>query len=548
MSPTATVSRGAEYRPDIEGLRAVAVLLIAVYHIWFGTVSGGVDVFLLLTGFLITGSLVRAMERDGRIAFADFLGRIAKRLFPTAAIVLGAVLVGAYLLLPRSRWLDVVTEVQASALYYVNWHLANNSIDYLAQNNAASPVQHFWSLAIQGQFYLLWPILITVAGVVAARLGVSVRGAAAGALLGVLASSFAFSLWITSAEPAWAYFDTRARLWELALGGLLALALPYIRLPRWLRGVAGWFGLTAFVLCGMLVGDALPFPGYVALWPTLAATLIILAGAGAGDDRLSTRGLLSWKPLVWLGTHSYALFLWHWPVLIFYLEVTERVRPSLVGGFYVLGVSFALAVTTTLLVQGGVARFTVKRPSTRWSLSVGAAFTVPVLIATALWAHGVERSLELREELSSDVSSYPGAAVYLDEELAENLLELPLYPDPAIAHRSTVAKSRDCNTTAQSDEFVVCEFGDLASEHTIAMVGSSHVQHWFHTLKNIAETNDWHLVVMTKNSCHFSDAAVNWHGTHMPLCEEWNQKALAEVTRIRPDVVFTTATLSARTE
>ena len=380
-------------RADIEGLRAVAALLVAVYHIWFGTVSGGVDVFLLLTGFLITGSLVRSMERDGRIAYGAFLAKLVKRLFPAGAVVLGAVLVGTYLFLPRSRWIDLIAEVQASALYYGNWHLALGSVDYMADNTSASPVQHFWSLAIQGQFYLLWPIIITIAALVAFRFGLSTRRTALVAVGTVLAGSFSYSLWITTYDPVWAYFDTGARLWELALGGVLALVISHLRLPRALRDVAGWVGLVALVSCGMVIGDA-DFPGHMSLWPTLAAVLIIVAGAGDEEPgRLSANRLLGLRPLTRLGGHAYTLFLWHWPILVFHLEITDQVRPTPSGGFLVLGISFVAAIATSRLVDGGVGRVTAHAPrnGASWALAAGVLFVVPVLVGGLAWSNVIER-------------------------------------------------------------------------------------------------------------------------------------------------------------
>ncbi|MFW6640085.1 acyltransferase family protein [Nocardiopsis algeriensis] len=531
-------------RPDIEGLRAVAVLLVAVYHIWFGKVSGGVDVFLLLTGFLITGSLVRAMERDGRIAFGAFLARLVKRLFPAGAVVLAAILVGAYLFLPRSRWTDIIADVQAAALYHANWHLAGNAVDYMARDSASSPVQHFWSLAIQGQFYLLWPVLITIAALLAARLGQGVRTAALTAVATVFAVSFGYSLWITATDPVWAYFDGGARLWELALGGVLALTIDRIRLSRRLRAAAGWLGLVALVLCGVVIGDTLPYPGYASLWPTLAALLILVAGADGENSRLSANRLLSRRPLVWLGGHAYTLFLWHWPALMFYLEVTDRVRPSLTGGLMVLGVSFVAAFATSWVVDDSVERLTRSRTAPSWSLAAGVLFVVPVLVAGLLWNQSIERGRQVETELSSDLLSYPGAAVHLDPELAAGLPALPVLPDTTTAARDTVAQTNDCNALRAQSEVRSCEFGNLESDYTVVLVGSSHARHWFHSLYPVAEQHGWRLVVMTKGNCQFSPEPQFLSGNPFPECEEWNAGVMEELMELRPDAVFTLGTLS----
>ncbi|MFI6577638.1 acyltransferase family protein [Nocardiopsis sp. NPDC050513] len=540
--PPTTASAARRRRSDIEGLRAVAALLIAVYHIWFGTVSGGVDVFLVLTGFLITGSLVRALERDGRIAFGAFWAKLVTRLFPAGAVVLGTVLVGAYLLLPRSRWTGIIDDVQAAALYHGNWRLALGSVDYMAENAAASPVQHFWSLGVQGQFYLLWPLLLAVAGLGAAALGARVRTGAVAALSAVCAASFGYSLWITAHEPVWAYFDTGARLWELALGGLLALVLPRLRLPGRVRGAAGWTGLTALVLCGVVVGDRLPYPGFASLWPTLAAVLVIVAGAGTTAGRLSATRLLGWGPLPWLGRHAYPLFLWHWPILVFHLEVTGAERPTLGGGFLVLGLSFAAALATSRVVDGGLARLTGTRTAPSWSLAAGVLFVVPVLLGGLVWGHAIQRDQQTRLELAADPTAYPGAGVHLSPALAEGLPDLPVYPDTTTVAQDTIDQTRACNALIDDTELVRCEAGDPGAGFTVALIGSSHARHWYQALDTLADRHGWRLVVMTKNACQFSAADHTYRGEAFGECDAWNDQVMAELRGLRPDAVFTTGT------
>ncbi|WP_444962418.1 acyltransferase family protein [Nocardiopsis sp. M1B1] len=531
-----------EYRPEIEGLRAVAVSLVAIYHIWFGTVSGGVDVFLLLTGFLITGSLVRAMERGKGVAFRAFWVRLVKRLFPAAAVVMAGVLVATLLWLPRSRWSDIISDVFASALYYQNWHLAFGAVDYLAEHDGASPLQHFWSLAIQGQFYLVWPVLLAIAGLIASRIGWTVRKAAITAVATVFVLSFSYSLSITHTNPSWAYFDAGARVWELALGGLLALTVSRIRLPRALRVVFGWVGLIALVLCGLLVPPSLSYPGFIALWPTGAAILVILAGT-TGSPVAADR-FLTWQPLVYFGGFSYALFLWHWPVLLFYLEVTERNAPSLVGGFYVLATSLVLAFLTKKLVEGGADRLAALRPSRRTSLAVGALFLVPVLIAAGAWEMRIQHDREVREALASDPGNYPGARVLMDDGSAVRLPEVPVSPDPADARALSLQRIYECHAGIQETETVSCDFGPEDAERTIALVGSSHAIHWMEGLREVTEARGWRLVTLTKDVCQFSAAVEMREGAVYSECEEWKVDQMERLRELRPDAVFTTSTRS----
>ncbi|WP_343065036.1 acyltransferase family protein [Nocardiopsis algeriensis] len=531
------------YRPEIEGLRGVAVLLVAVYHIWFGTVSGGVDVFLVLTGFFITGSLVRTVERQGKINPLSFLTRLAKRLFPSAAVVMAGILVAALLFFPRSRWPDIIADTFASALYVQNWNLALNSVDYLAQNNAASPLQHFWSLAIQGQFYLLWLVLAMAAAALARRFGLRLHSAVLGYCTTVLVLSFSYSLYMTHHNPEWAYFDTWTRLWELALGGLLAILLPRMRdLPRRLRILMGWLGLAALSLCGLLVPVDIHFPGFIALWPVLAALMVILAGntgSRVGADRL-----LTWAPLTRLGGMGYSLYLWHWPILVTYLEMTDRVRPSLTGGAYILALSLLLSWLTTRFVEGGVTRVTQRFPKRRVSLSLAAAFLVPVLAASLGWQQHMERQTELISVHSQDTTLYPGAEIIANPALAEDLPQLPLFPQPEDARESTVVETDDCNVGIQGSEPIVCEFGPDDADHTIALVGSSHARHWFQALEQISEKHGWRLVTILKSGCQFSTDEQVHRGEPFTDCTEWNNATYERIAAEQPDTVFTLASLS----
>ncbi|WP_238580792.1 acyltransferase family protein [Streptomonospora alba] len=539
--PGAAQRSGGGFRPELQGLRAVAVVLVAAYHIWLGRVSGGVDVFLLLTGFLITGSLLRTMERRGRIDFTAFWSRLVKRLFPAAAAALGGILVASFLFLPSTAWREAISGVVASALYVENWHLALNSVDYLAQNSAAGPVQHFWSLSVQGQFYVVWPVLITVVAALARAAGQPLRRAVAAALTLVFAASLAYSVAVTAADQPWAYFDTGARLWELAMGGLLALALPHLRLPRLLRIVLGWAGLAALVACGLLLQVSTLFPGYIALWPTLAAAAVIVAGS-TGSPVAADR-LLNLRPVHYIGDHAYALYLWHWPVLVCYLEVTDRTQPSLTGGCLVLALSMALAVATRWITEDGVDALTRTRTGSAWSLAVGAAFIVPVLAAAGVWSGHISHE-QREQEIAAQSADYPGAAVLGSP--AADVVEgegAPVYPDPANAAEDIPASyADDCNQGTRESEVITCAYGPRDYDRTIALVGASHAAHWLPALREIAEDKKWRIVNIIKGSCLFTGAEQLRGGEVYHSCAGWNAGVMPELAELRPDAVFTTAT------
>ncbi|PWV58041.1 acyltransferase family protein [Nocardiopsis sp. L17-MgMaSL7] len=537
--------RAGVFRPEIEGLRAVAVLLVVVYHIWLGRVSGGVDVFLMLTGFLITGSLVRSVEREGHVRFAAFWARLVRRLVPAMAVVLAATMAAAYLWLPRSRWGDVLDEIRAAALYHENWVLAHAAVDYLAREAAPSPVQHFWSLSIQGQFYLLWPLLVTLAVLAATRLRLPFRVTILALVTAVFALSLSYSVSVTARDQAWAYFDTGARLWELALGGILALVVHRVKLPLRLRVFLGWFGLAALVSCGLLLSVPTLFPGYVALWPTGAAVLVILAGT-TGSPRGADR-LLTWGPLTVLGRFSYSLYLWHWPVLVCYLEATGRSLATPLGGLGVFGASLLLAWLTHRFVEGGLDRFTrpVIRRTPAWSSGIAAALIVPVLAASLLWTDRIDRERAERAQELAAAGSYPGAQVVADPDLAAVLADVPVRPDPADARQDLSWHHQEgCHVTLASEELVVCDTGPADAERTIAMVGASRVAHWHPAVQAAADARGWRLVSFTKSGCQFSTETYQRDGAVFDECEVWKAKAMAELEELGPDAVLTSSTRS----
>lgn len=262
-APAGAANRTARYRPELQGLRALAVALVVVYHVWFNRVSGGVDVFFLVSGFLLTGQLVRAAQR-GPIALRPLWGRMATRLLPVALTVLLTTVAAAILVLPEGRWFQTIREVAASALFLQNWRLAADAVDYAAQNNTASVVQHFWSLSIQGQVFVAWPLLVVLVVLIARRAGAELRDYLTLALVGVVVTSLSYSVALTATAQPLAYFHTLTRLWEFALGGLLALGVDRVPLSRGTRTVLGWTGALGLLLCGFVLQVGSVFPGYAA--------------------------------------------------------------------------------------------------------------------------------------------------------------------------------------------------------------------------------------------------------------------------------------------
>ncbi|GAB3220495.1 acyltransferase family protein [Glycomyces halotolerans] len=532
-----------EYRPEIQGLRAFAVLLVAVYHIWFGRVSGGVDVFLLLTGFFITGSLVRSYEKHGRLMPVTFLSRLSRRLMPTVAVVLLGILVISWLWMPSYRSRGIMTETFASALYYENWLLAQHTVDYLNRHDPVSPLQHFWSLSIQGQFYLLWLALMALVAVAVKALGGHVRKLMFGACALVVAVSLPYSVAATADNQTWAYFSTGTRLWEFGLGGMLAMALPLLRMPVWFRFALGWLGVVSLVACGALFDVSDQFPGYVALWPVGAAVLVILAGTTGKP--LAVDRLLASRPMTALGDRSYALYLWHWPILVVYLYLTAERSVSVMGGLVVLAVSLAAAYVTKWAVEDRVARPKRRGFSRSRSVAVAAAFLVPVLGAAGVaQAQLVERKERLDtkiEEAAESGEVYLGAEALTDEKLWAQLEDddMPMVPPLEEIKDVPYYYAEGCDAQTRR----VCVYGDRNGEHTIALVGASRIGHYFPAFEQAALERGWRLLVFTKSSCQFSTGVLYTPGGHVfPECMEWNRWVMEQLELSRPDLAVTLAT------
>lgn len=524
-------------RSDIQGLRGVAVLLVVVYHYWPALLPGGyvgVDVFFLLSGFLITRLLLIEVDRSGKIDLGRFYERRMRRLLPAASLVLVLTAACTLWLLPASDWNRIGADTIASTLYVQNWWLAAAAVDYLGAGGNPSPLQHFWSLSVEEQFYFVWPALLAL---VAFGWRSPARGAALLVLmLGFTLSSLAWSVWHTLQEPSVAYFVSTTRAWELGAGGVLAFwhrASP----PRWLRFVLAPSGLAAILLASLLYSDETRFPGFAALLPVLGASAIILAGmngAPGGFGRWMQAG-----PLVYLGGISYSFYLWHWPLLV--LAGTER---SADGGIGLLAL-FALAIVLSDLSKRFVEdRFRhpaagedAKRRRT-WSLVV-TCMTLSLLAGAAL-QFAAERSAA--RELATFDSSGTGPVGALAIGAPPLLrAEGRAFAPPLATARKDIAEvyRLGCHGNESKTEPVRCEFGALRSGRILAVAGDSHAAQWIPALSLLAERNGWRLHAYTKSGCPFSPETTFLRGQPYQACSEWNRRLLELLRNEPPDVLVT---------
>src|SRR5271170_1301048 len=343
------------YRHDLDGLRGIAIALVAMFHVWFGRVSGGVDVFLALSGFFFGGKLLRtALNPASSLSPLPEVVRLVRRLLPALVVVLAGCAVLTILIQPETRWETFADQSLASLGYYQNWELASTVADYLRAGEAVSPLQHIWSMSVQGQFYIVFLALVFgFAFLFRRRIGNRLRTTFVLLLSALAVASFVYAIFAHQADQATAYYNSFARAWELLLGVLAGALVPYVRWPMWLRTAAATVALAAVLSCGALIDGVKQFPGPWALVPVGAALLFILAGANRQADAklpLPNR-LLATGPLVTLGAMAYALYLWHWPLLIFWLAYTGHAHANFVEGTAVLLISGVLAYWTNRYVE-----------------------------------------------------------------------------------------------------------------------------------------------------------------------------------------------------
>jgi peptidoglycan/LPS O-acetylase OafA/YrhL len=545
-----------KFRPEIEGVRAVAALLVAVYHIWIGSVSGGVDVFFIVSGYLITTSLLSKMEREGRINIFEYLLGLAKRLFPIAFTVLLFTTVFSFLILPKSVWKQTIPEIFSSAFYFQNWQLANTAVDYLAKDNVASPFQHFWALSIQGQFYVTWPLIIILAYFAARKIfKLPVRKTLLAVLSIIFTVSLSYSVYITSANQPWAYFDTFARVWEFSLGGILALLIPYLTFKKPVSFVMGWFGLTVICFTGILLPVSNVFPGYAALLPTTGVMLVILAAENG--SRFGVEKLLGSKPFLFLGNSSYGFYLWHWPILIFYYTYLGTDTVTYQGGLAILLGAFVLSILSVKILESPVRKISVKQSKIKLA-GIMVTFMLPVIFIGTSWGIYVDKLQESLEKANSEsikvnvgiesieessVEDHPGARTISDNIKANP--DIDPIPNPINAKNDvpTFYDDRDCFSSRTEKGVSKCSYGELDNPaYTIALVGGSHSGHWLPALEIVAEKQNLQIDLYNKDACRFSSD--DFDGMLSESCMEWNVDVMEPLLSDPPDLIFTLANVN----
>ncbi|MFI5776696.1 acyltransferase family protein [Nocardia sp. NPDC051570] len=541
----------AGYRSDLDGLRGLAIGLVVVFHIWFGRVSGGVDVFLVLSGFFFTGLLLRRAD-SGSVGVAATLRRTARRLLPALVVVLAAVVAAALILRPYTQWSEIAGQTLASLFYYQNWRLGLTWSDYLAADPSVSPLQHLWSMSVQGQFYLIALLAVTAVAWLCRRIGRPDRVRPMVGAIAVVAgvASFAYAAHGVANHQGWNYYDTFARGWELLAGAALAVAAAAISPSRVVRIVLAWFGLAGVVLCGWLILDgANRFPGPAALLPVCAGVAVIVSGNRlAAERRPWPNRILSSRSVRWLGDIAYPLYLWHWPILIFYLAERGHAHAGLGDGAAVIAISVALAWATHRWIEEPLRGRTPAGSNSGvplWYSRVAgfavAGVAVAVVCTTAVWQLAVVHLNPAQAVGALDPVLYPGAEALAagaptpHMRMRPTLLEAPgALPPPTVD---------GCIADWDTRDVVTCDYGDLHATRTLAVVGSSHAEHWIPALQVLAAQHSFRIRVYLKMGCPLTlSDDVSYKGQPNPDCRDWSREVIDRLGDDRPDWVFTTGT------
>ncbi len=540
------------FRPDVEGLRAVAVLLVVLFHSGVSILSGGyigVDVFFVISGFVITGVLLRERAASGRTSILKFYGRRCRRIIPAASLVIVATVALTYALVGSATGGRTATDGRWASVFLANFHFTSVGTDYLGSQLPPSPLQNYWSLAVEEQFYVVYPTLFLALASLGTRLNLRAR-LAIGLVL-VVAASWAFSVIDTASHPTAAYFSPFTRAWELALGALVAVATPWLRrLPDQLAAISTWLGLGAILLAAIVFDAGTRYPGWLITIPVTGTGLVIAGGVRAPIS--GAEAILGLRPFRWIGRLSYSLYLWHWPILII---VAEHVGKPALPVPQNLGwdlVALAAAALTYRYVENPIRHANVFRRVVWASLIVGVVLVVVTAGIVTAQSQLVGSDLESAHAPSPVSTTSSIEQVRHLVEASTHIRTVPSGLDPPVAEAVTQPASNlgepppstGCVIAFAQSTAPPCTFGDRTSSHTMVLYGDSHAGMWFRALDDIATRYHWKLVVLFKSACP-AGALPTWtrgtggkDKTRWQTCDDWHRFAVTQINRIDPDLLI----------
>ena len=529
-----------KFRGDLEGMRGVAVALVVLFHFDLLGVRGGfvgVDVFYVLSGFLITSLLLHELCETGAVGLAAFYARRARRILPAAAVTIVVVLIAATQIVAPLDQPDLASDAAACGVFVCNITFAIRATSYFA-SAAPSPLLHFWSLGVEEQFYLLWPLFLLLAfRCRRPRLFT----------WSLCLASFAIGLSLSALMPPWAFFSFPSRAWQLAAGALVALHAPSLGgLPRVIARWSGALGLALLAVAAATFDATTTYPGFAAIVPTVGVALVIAGGVRQPS------GPLSLGPLRWLGRVSYSLYLYHWPVAVLGAATLGPLSPATRAVLMALSIALA-AVSRSVIeepfLRGRVA-YISRRPVT---LAIGA--TALVLITARLVSVSAASTLieptPSRTEPVAAVSHTSNDTTIAPTPIA-SVTTAPATPAPTLGHRDvplSVADARrdtdglnerGCGLSLAGDRPPLCDLGAADGRITVVLVGDSHAAQWFPAIDLIARARGWRVVPFTKDSCIFEDTRII--SIHLEReyveCERWRANVVTAVRALHPDLAI----------
>lgn len=518
-----TPSLRADRRNDIQGIRVIGALLVFSFHVFFSGVSGGVDVFFVISGYFMASNAVKRGQLEQLPSLLSVYRNFLLRVAPQAIVALLGILLLLFFFISPMVWTENLRDVGASAVYLENWRLIRKGQDYLARSETVTLAQHFWAVSLIGQTYFLWPWLLRLGRLFAQRLGSDPRRTLTWLISALSALSLAWSLYFTHASPTSAYFDFFARFWEFGCGVLLGLRSDTVSAasaPR--AALMSWIGIALLVSCGFVIGSHQAFPGYAALWPVLAAMALIRYGRPA--ERYNVGWLLARPWFARWGEVSFGVYLWHWPLYVVYQSATHQPSMPLVPGLLLLVLAFICALLGKKLVDW---LFASPRVATSKRLVPLGFLSLLLLISTS--SEVVRRGILAKgphwDSASASTSGFiaPGPFSVRDDNA-------PTY-------------KTGCHQSIDSPKLSQCSFGPDKAAATIVLVGGSHSAQWLPALMLHAEKKNWKIVSMTKSGCLFGDPADK--DLFKPLhasCAQWNEEAMKAIVAMKPDLVMALAT------
>jgi peptidoglycan/LPS O-acetylase OafA/YrhL len=578
------------HRADVQGLRAVAVLLVVLNHVGIGVVKGGyigVDVFFVVSGFLITGLLLRDADVHGRVRWQDFYARRARRLLPAATLTLVATGVAGVCLLNFIRAQALLHDSAWAAFFSANVRFARVGSDYFNRDLPASPLQHFWSLAVEEQFYLVWPLLLSLTLFGRRTFERSVRrrrshqistGRLVAVLVAIIAVSLTWSVLQTNSNRPGAYFSTLTRAWELAAGALLAVLASRRAIPERVarHGIIGWLGIAAIGAAAVLYGPGTAFPGFAAVLPVVGAGLILVGGLWSNAN--GPGRLLSLRPMTIVGDVSYGFYLIHWPLLVIARQHAGH-DLGLATNLELVGIAFGAAVLSYYALENPL-----RRPGRlmRWEPSDGLALwpiSIMCLTLMVTWGLGNTRTASVTQILAASAAKTPITTTTLQPPGAGqsagtvdgSVPGTPLPADPAPApklspvetsvtesvrlarvgaplpgamqpsftelengERADPRRVEACQTPKDQSAGKLCRQGAVGSSKKLVLLGNSHAGMWTHVFQAIAKQSNYEFVPLIKDSC----GVENYSGLQsMEACQPWFEWAVSQVERLHADVV-----------